>query len=231
MWCATPFLLQEQSLGDTTTSFPLLPACATMFKVAVQSAVLSIRQGGDFQYLALVTRTLNSIGQIRCLYHGADAANLTFLGKPPGILVDGLKIYKRGLVAVYAMTIPASLFTVPDGPLSQHVPALTLFSAPDGVATFTLYHHSTAPIAATEPPTKLVEASLKMKVLPPRLARLLRLHNRTVLGKRKRQDRDEDTNVSAASLVAMENLEPVAMKENVDPSSGRSLSMVTFHAR
>lgn len=72
-----------------------------MFKVAVQSAVLSIRQGGEFQYLALVTRTLNSIGQIQCLYHGADAANLTLLGKPPGILVDGLKTYKRGLVAVH----------------------------------------------------------------------------------------------------------------------------------
>ncbi len=127
------------------------------------------------------------------------------------------------------MTIPTSLFTIPDGPLSQHVPALTLFSAPDGVATFTLYHHSIAPIAATEPPSKLVEASLKTKVLPPRLARLLRLHLRTVLGKRKRQDRDEDTDVPAASLVAMKNLDPVGIKENVDPASGRS--MITTHAR
>ncbi|KAF4588853.1 hypothetical protein EYR40_010408 [Pleurotus pulmonarius] len=209
-----------------------------MFKVAVQSAVLSIRQGGHFQYLALVTLALNSIGKTQCLYHGTDAASLTLLGQPPVLLNDGLKTYKRGVVAayddmditgpdlsvyerftprntLYVTTIPTSLFITPDEPLSPLVPARSLFSIPDGVTAFTLYHHTPVPLPATEP----METSPKTKILPTRDARLLAgLNLGTVLGKRKLRDEDKDVNALAAPLVAMGNLAPRAAKENVDPA-------------
>lgn len=72
-----------------------------ILEVAVQSAVLSIRQRGDLQYLALVNYIINALGKPQYMYHGTDMASLALIGHLPGTLGYGLTIYKRGVVKAY----------------------------------------------------------------------------------------------------------------------------------
>ncbi|KAL4255241.1 hypothetical protein AB1N83_013201 [Pleurotus pulmonarius] len=310
----------------------------SILEVAVKSAVLSIRQRGDLQYLALVNYITHALGKPRHMYHGTDMASLAMIGHLPGTLGYGLTIYKRGVVKAYecvdtssgsaalfrnvcdAMAtstvlgelggrfgsaistllsrdllatmdsgdrhtaegffhifrtnsllaliyhlsrwssdtslmhfllntlepivisvcgqikqvrralIAPQIATSPSRPivsstdkntLQEHIPILSLLSAPEAVTSFTLYHIPRLPITAPPPTTKPLKASSTRSVFPITQAEarvLASLKLKAVLGKRKRSDEDEGISVPKAFVVT-DNVEAATMKENIDPAS------------